>query len=75
MGYTNAVTIQQSNVTFIVMDEMPEHAACFIDDVVAKGTRSYYKKEDGLTKRIRRIRAYEDLLGNTPRRSTEFYTV
>ena len=47
MGYTNAVTIQQSNVTFILMDEMPEHAACFIDDVVAKGTRSYYKKEDG----------------------------
>ena len=47
MGYTNAVTIQQTNVTFILMDEMPEHAAAFIDDVVVKGPRSYYKKEDG----------------------------
>lgn len=47
MGYTNSVPIQQANVTFILLEEIPRWANCFIDDVVGKGSRSYYQDEDG----------------------------
>lgn len=46
-GYTNAVPIQQANVQFILLNEIPTFANSFVDDVVAKGTRSYYILEDG----------------------------
>lgn len=47
MGWTNSVPIQQGNITFLLRPEMPEYADSFIDDVIAKGPTSYYRKEDG----------------------------
>jgi transposase InsO family protein len=56
MGWTNSVSIQQANVTFLLQEEMPDRADSFIDDVVVKGPRSYYLKPDG---------SYETIPGNT----------
>jgi len=47
MGWTNAVAIQQGNLVFILLDEIPEHIAPFIDDVVVLGPRSRYQDKDG----------------------------
>jgi hypothetical protein len=56
MGWTNSVPIQQGNITFLLKSEIPHSADSFIDDIVVKGPRSYYKLDKD---------TYETIPGNT----------
>jgi hypothetical protein len=47
MGFTNAVPEFQSCMVFILRDEIPKKAGCFIDDVIGKGPKSRYELEGG----------------------------
>lgn len=47
MGWTNSVSVQHGNLTFILAPEMPEHCAAFIDDIFPLGPKTYYRLADG----------------------------
>ena len=52
MGWTNSVPIFHNDVTFILHDEIPEKAADYIDDVMAKGPDSDYRHPHSLYETI-----------------------
>lgn len=54
-GYTNAVQIQQGDLTFILQDEIPHITQPFLDDIPIKGPSSYYLLPNG---------QYETIPGN-----------
>nr|VWP00813.1 Uncharacterized protein [Ganoderma boninense] len=47
MGWTNSVPIFHDDVTYILHDEIPEHCAVYIDDVMQKGPKTDYRLPDG----------------------------
>ena len=55
MGYTNSMQILSSDVRFMLRDFIPEVTEPFIDDVMTKGPKTRYEKDDG---------TYETIQGN-----------
>ena len=55
MGYTNSMQILSSDVCFMLRDFIPEVTEPFIDDVMTKGPKTRYEKDDG---------TYETVQGN-----------
>ena len=52
MGHTNTVQIYQTNMAFILQDEIPHHTMPFIDDLLVKSEMSWYQRPDGSYKMI-----------------------
>jgi len=47
MGYTNAVQVYQSDMSFILQEEIPDYTYPFIDDLPIKGIVECYEHLDG----------------------------
>ena len=47
MGHTNTVQIYQTDMAFILQDEIPHHTMPFIDDLPVKSETSQYQRPDG----------------------------
>jgi len=47
MGYTNVVQIYQSDMSFILQEEIPNYTYPFIDDLLIKGIVEHYEHLDG----------------------------
>ena len=47
MGWTNSVPIFHDDVTHILRDEIPDHCAVYVDDVMLKGPDTDYREPKG----------------------------
>ncbi len=47
MGWTNSVAVQQGNLVHLLAPVKDNKAAPFVDDVMVKGTRTYYRTSEG----------------------------
>ena len=51
-GWTNAVAAFQRAMSFIFVNEIPDHVSIYIDDVTVKGSRTMYLMADGTPEMI-----------------------
>lgn len=47
MGYTNSMQILHNDVRFMLRDFIPDITEPFVDDIMTKGPKTRYEKEDG----------------------------